>query len=108
MAGPLEPALDLFLSHLKVEKGLAPNSVEAYGRDLRRYLDHLERAGLRSWEQVGRPEVRAHLAWLASHGLSARSQARTLSALRAFHRLLARERVAPADPTDEVDSPRPG
>ena len=108
MASPLEPALDLFLSHLRVEKGLAANSVEAYGRDLRRYLDDLARAGLGDWERVGRPEVRAHLASLASRGISARSQARALSALRAFHRLLLRERLAPADPTDEVDSPRPG
>ena len=108
MASPLEPALDLFLSHLRVEKGLAANSVEAYGRDLRRYLDDLARAGAGSWDRVGRPEVRAHLKALARRGLSPRSQARALSALRAFHRLLLRERLAPADPTDEVDSPRPG
>jgi integrase/recombinase XerD len=108
VASPLEPALDLFLSYLKVEKGLAANSVEAYGRDLRRYLDDLARAGVASWERVGRPEVRAHLASLTARGLSPRSQARALSALRAFHRLLCRERLAPADPTDEVDSPRPG
>ncbi|HEY6105672.1 MAG TPA: tyrosine-type recombinase/integrase, partial [Anaeromyxobacteraceae bacterium] len=108
MASPLEPALDLFLSHLRVEKGLAANSVEAYGRDLRRYLDGLARAGTGSWDRVGRPQVRAHLASLAGRGLSPRSQARALSALRAFHRLLLRDRLAPADPTDEVDSPRPG
>ncbi len=108
MVNPLDPALDLFLSHLRVEKGLAANSVEAYGRDLRRYLDGLARAGMASWERVGRPEVRAHLKSLAGRALSPRSQARALSALRAFHRLLLREGLAPADPTDEVDSPRPG
>ena len=108
MASPIEPALDLFLSHLRVEKGLAANSVEAYGRDLRRYLDDLARAGVASWEAVGRAEVRAHLASLARRGISPRSQARALSVLRAFHRLLLRERLAQADPTDEVDSPRAG
>ncbi|HET8733845.1 MAG TPA: site-specific integrase, partial [Anaeromyxobacteraceae bacterium] len=46
----LEPALDLFLAHVRVEKGLAENSVEAYGRDLRRYLDHLGELGVASWE----------------------------------------------------------
>lgn len=108
MASPIEPALDLFLSHLRVEKGLAANSVEAYGRDLRRYLDDLARAGVASWEAVGRAEVRAHLASLSRRGISPRSQARALSVLRAFHRLLLRERLAQADPTDEVDSPRAG
>jgi integrase/recombinase XerD len=108
VASPLDPALDLFLSHLRVEKGLAANSVEAYARDLRRYLDDLARGGSDSWDRVGRPQVQAHLASLTRRGISARSQARALSALRAFHRLLLRERLAPADPTDEVDSPRGG
>ncbi len=105
---PLDPALDLFLAHVRVEKGLAGNSVEAYGRDLRRYLDHLTRAGVASWGRVGRAEIQAHLAELTRAGLSPRSQARALSAIRSFHRLLAAERLAPADPSDEIESPRPG
>jgi integrase/recombinase XerD len=105
---PLDPALDLFVAHARVEKGLADNSVEGYGRDLRRYVDHLEAMGIGGWEQVGRPEIRSHLAELLRLGISGRSQARALSAIRQLHRLLVRERVAAADPTDEVDSPRPG
>jgi integrase/recombinase XerD len=105
---PLDPALDLFLAHIRVEKGLAQNSVEAYGSDLRRYLDHLSRLGCADWAAVGRGEILAHLAELAGQGLSPRSQARALSAIRALHRLLASERVAPTDPTDEIESPRAG
>jgi integrase/recombinase XerD len=108
VASSLDPALDLFLSHLRVEKGLAANSVEAYARDLRRYLDGLARGGFTSWDRVGRPEVQAHLASLARRGISPRSQARALSALRGFHRLMVRYRLSAADPTDEVDSPRAG
>ena len=105
---PLEPALDLFLTHVRVEKGLAQNSVEAYGRDLRRYLDHLEQLGCADWGSVGRLQIQAHLAELTTGGLSSRSQARALSAIRAFHQLLAAERLTPLDPSDEIDSPRPG
>ncbi|MGA8893359.1 MAG: site-specific tyrosine recombinase XerD [Anaeromyxobacteraceae bacterium] len=104
--GPLAPALDLFLAHLRVEKGLAQNSVESYARDVRRYLAFLAETGRRSWEEVARPDVQAHLQALARSGISPRSQARALSAVRGFHRLLVSERVAPADPTDEVDAPR--
>ena len=104
----LEPALDLFLAHARVEKGLRPNSVEAYGRDLRRYLDHLAARGLTDWAAVGKAEVRAHLAELVRLGLSARSQARALSAIRSLHALLLSERLTPLDPCDEVGSPRPG
>ena len=103
---PLEPALDLFLAQLRVEKGLAANSVEAYGRDVRSYLGSLERAGITSWNRVGRGEVRAHLAALVRRGLSSRSQARALSAIRGLHRLLAAEGIASSDPTDELDYPR--
>jgi integrase/recombinase XerD len=108
VANPLEPALDLFLAHVRVEKGLAANSVEAYGRDLHRYLEFLRRRGAGSWQEVGRAEIQAHLAWLVEQGISPRSQARALSAIRSLHRLLAAERVAPSDPSDEVDAPRPG
>ena len=103
---PLDPAFDLYLSHLRIEKGLAANSVEAYARDVRAYLAALGRMGIASWDQVGRAEVRAHLSGLVRAGLSPRSQARALSAIRGLHRLLAAERVAPADPTEEIDSPR--
>jgi integrase/recombinase XerD len=103
---PLEPAFDVYLAHLRVEKGLSENSVEAYGRDIRSYLEALDRMGISSWEQVDRSAVRQHLAGLLQRGLSARSQARALSAIRGLHKLLAAERLAPADPTDEVDAPR--
>ena len=102
----LDPALDLFLAHLRVEKGLAENSVESYARDVRAYLAALEKMGVASWDEVGRTEVRAHLAGLVRRGLSPRSQARALSAIRGLHRLLVAERVARTDATDEVDSPR--
>jgi integrase/recombinase XerD len=105
---PLEPALDLLLAHLRVEKGLSENTLEAYGADLRRYLDHLAAMGVGGWEAVGRAELREHLAELVRRGLSARSQARALSAIRALHRLLLAERLAAADPTEEIDNPRQG
>ncbi len=105
---PLEPALDLFLSHVRVEKGLAANSVEAYGRDLRRYVEHLAAMGVSSWEAVTRTEIRAHLAELVRRGLSARSQARALSAIRSLHALLLAEKLAPVNAADEIDAPRAG
>ncbi len=104
----LDAALDLFLSHVRIEKGLAANSVEAYGRDLRRYVEHLGATGVHDWSAVTRTEVQSHLAELVRRGLSSRSQARALSAIRQLHALLLAEKLAPLDATDEIDSPRPG
>jgi integrase/recombinase XerD len=108
MASPLEPALDLFLAHIRVEKGLSPNSVDGYARDLRRYMDDLAGQGLRAWEDVRREHLLKHLEHLLRRGISPRSQARALSAIRSLHRLLVSERVAQVDPTEDVDGPRAG
>jgi integrase/recombinase XerD len=105
---PLDPALDLFLSHVRIEKGLAPNTVEAYGRDLRRYAGHLSAMGIAGWERVTRTEIRSHLAELVRLGLSPRSQARALSAIRSLHAMLYAEKLTPVNAADEIDAPRPG
>jgi len=104
----LDPALELFVSHLRVEKGLARNSVEAYGRDLRRYVDHVGEMGVADWAAVTRAEIQAHLAALVRRGLSPRSQARALSAIRQLHAFLFAEKLAPLNAADEIDAPRPG
>jgi len=103
---PLDAALALFLVHVRVEKGLSPNTIEGYGHDLRRYLDHLAAAGVVDWARVERRDIQGHLGALVEAGLSPRSQARALSAIRSLHRLLAAERLTPGDPADEIDSPR--
>ncbi len=108
VASPLEPALDLFLSRLRLEKGLAANTVEAYGRDLRRWIDDLGRQGVTAWNEVRRPHLEAHLRGLLAAGVGGRSQARALSAIRGLHRTLVDEKLAAVDPTEDVESPRPG
>jgi len=107
MPSPLDPALDLFLVHVRVEKGLAANSVDAYARDLRRWIDDLGQQGVADWREVRREHLLAHLDHLLRRGISARSQARALSAIRALSRLLLAERLAEVDPTEDVDGPRP-
>jgi integrase/recombinase XerD len=102
----LDAALDLFLVHIRVEKGLAANSVEGYGRDLRRYLDGLAGQGVADWAAVRREHLLAHLDHLCRRGLSPRSQARALSAIRSLHKLLLVEKLAAIDPTENVEGPR--
>jgi integrase/recombinase XerD len=98
--------LDLFLHYLTVERGLARNTLEAYARDLARYLDFLE------GEQVGHPDAIApaavlrFLARLKEEGLAARSRARSLTAVRMFHRFLLAEGIAAGNPTARVEAPR--
>src|SRR5262245_28885815 len=102
---PLEPFLDAFVAYLRAERGLSPRTVEAYARDLVEYLESLRKERVGTPEAVRQEHVRGHLATLGRR-LSARSQARHLAAIRMFHRFLVAERHAPADPTEQVETPR--
>ena len=102
----MESYIDRFLEHLVVERGLAQNSLEAYRRDLVRYAGYLT-GRRRQITALDRAEVPRYLLILREAGLSPRSVARHLSAIRQFHRFLVREGHATEDPTAHLESPRP-
>jgi integrase/recombinase XerD len=94
-----------FLDYLKVEKGLAPLSVAAYGSDLEQYSDFL-RKRKRGLREAQRQDVREFLNSLLTNGVDGRSVARKLSALRHFYKYLLLDRYIAADPTLNIDTPR--
>ncbi len=102
----LTPFLDLFVGYLRAERGLASRTVEAYAADLVEYLEGLASAGVGTPDGIGAAHVRQHLDALAARGLSSRSQARHLAALRVFHRFLFSEQHAATDPTAHSETPR--
>src|SRR6476469_1459911 len=53
----VETALDEFIVYLRAERGLSPKTIDAYGNDLRIYIDGLLCAGVRAWEGVRREHV---------------------------------------------------
>lgn len=100
--------LDLFLQSLLVEKGASRHTVEAYGRDLRAYLDTLEQEGVLTPSQITPGAISRHMGGLMERGISPRSRARALSAIRMFHRFLLAERYADTNPAALLDLPRSG
>ncbi len=93
--------VEAFLEMLAAERGAARNTIAAYGADL---ADFAAFAGMPIGEAG--PEVLAgYMGSLASQ-VSARTQARRLSALRGFYRFLAREGVREDEPTALLDAPR--
>ncbi|MCX8132604.1 MAG: tyrosine recombinase [Roseococcus sp.] len=95
-------ALESFLEMMAAERGAARNTLEAYRRDLSDAIAHLGPEA----ERADAPALRAYLRGLAARGLSPRTQARRLSALRQFYRFLAREGLRGDDPTELLDAPR--
>lgn len=98
--------LDLFLSYLQVEKGLTKNTLEAYSRDLTGYLDFLDARRCRELDQIKGTDVLEHLAQLKERGLSPRSRARSLSAIKMFHRFLLVENHCHNNPAAVIEAPR--
>ncbi|MEJ2008727.1 MAG: site-specific tyrosine recombinase XerD [Acidobacteriota bacterium] len=94
-----------FLDYARVEKGLASNSTLSYGRDLRKFAEYLRREGL-ALDNVRHEHIRNFLQSLYGQGLSARSVARHLAALRHFFQFLVKEGTLKADPAHEVETPR--
>ena len=94
-----------FLHHLSVERGLARNTVLAYGQDLLKFERFLERKA-RHARQVRRGEIDEFTRVLSSNGLQARSVARSLNAVRMFYRYLLATKVVSIDPTAQVRAPR--
>lgn len=99
------PLIEDFLHYLTVERGLARNSVLAYGLDLKkfgRFLNHKARSA----KQIRQGEIDEFARRLSQDGLSARSIARALNAVRMFYRFLVAEKIVIDDPTAQVRSPR--
>jgi integrase/recombinase XerD len=97
-----EDLVDLYLHHLRVEKGLLQNTIEAYSRDLRAFLEFWSHRPLREFQ---RKEVAKYLSFLGERGLSARSVHRALVALRGFFRFLLLEGHVEEDPLEDVSLP---
>jgi integrase/recombinase XerD len=108
----LESALRSYLDHLTVERGLAPNTLASYRRDLRRYLAHLAAAGVTEPAAVTEAHVSSFLVALREGDedhppLAATSAGRAVVAVRGFHRFLLREGVVATDAARGVRPPPP-
>jgi integrase/recombinase XerD len=108
----MERAVRSWLAHLDVERGVAANTLTSYRRDLGRYTAYLADRGVVEPAEVTQAHVADFLATLregsADHPpLAASSTARTLAAVRGFHRFLALEGEVRTDPAGAVSPPRP-
>jgi integrase/recombinase XerD len=97
--------LTAFLSYLKVEKGLSPLTVEAYGGDLSQLAEFLEKRN-RTLLSAARPDLLAFLEQLTANMVEGRSRARKLSAMRHFYKFLLLDKKVKHDPTLNIESPR--
>jgi integrase/recombinase XerD len=85
-----ENALQSFLDHLTIERGLSSNSISAYRRDLAKYSDFLVKEKL-DFEHLSEDEIISFEVWLKGLGMAVTSINRNISALKSFYKYLAQE-----------------
>jgi integrase/recombinase XerD len=96
-----------FKSYLRLERSLSQNSVEAYEHDILKLVQYLEYKKLGVAATGVTPEhLRGFLKWVNELGMTATTQSRILSGLRAFYRYLLLENIMNTDPTELIETPK--
>jgi integrase/recombinase XerD len=98
----LNPLLERYLSELRIEGGVATNTLESYRRDLFRLQRYLKQHQLSVGDSVSPHTIRSFLASLKQEALAASSIARLLSAMRGWYRFLVRENLMEISPLRDM------
>lgn len=99
-----ENQLENFIAMLLAEKGAALNTVEAYRRDLEQFCEY---SGCKNWKEINKDDIRAFLHSLSRRGMTARTIARKLSAIKEFCKFLFTEGIIKVNPALNFDAPKP-
>lgn len=102
----MKKLINEFITYLSVERGLALNTLESYGRDLRQYSQYLEKDDESALDQASRSTIVDYLLHLQKQGKATATIARRLAALKAFYQFLVREKYLEMDPTANLESPK--
>ncbi len=101
-----QEAIGSYLHYLDVERGLAANTLAAYGSDLQIFVRFLAGREVEQFSRVTRAEVLEFSRALRIEGRSPRSVARAVVVVRTFFRFLLREGKVPVDPTQDIETPK--
>ena len=98
--------LDQFIAYLKFERNLSENSIDAYNKDLSRYISFLGGRKIKIPEEIKENDVSRLIQSLSHLGLAASSVSRNLSSIKSFHKFLVGENILNNDPTENIKGPK--
>jgi len=102
----MEGYVNEFINYLAVERGLAQNTLESYGRDLRQFQTFLQSGQLDFIKDSNRNTIINYLSNLQSKGRAVSTISRNLAAIKSFYQYLVRERYLEKDPAAHLESPK--
>lgn len=102
-----EPYKKGFELYLKLEKSLSGHSTDAYAHDVEKLTTYLQEKGdLKGPEDITLKDLQGFLEWIGGLGMTASSQARIISGIRAFYKYCITEHVSNTDPTLLLEAPK--
>jgi len=102
----MDEAVQAFLDHLTVERGLSANTVAAYSHDLAQFAEHARNSSAASVEDITEAVLLSFMEGMREAGMSPNSISRKLSAIKTFSKFACREGYAKKDFTANVDGMR--
>ena len=102
----MDDLLDSFLSYLVVEKGLSENTLESYGRDLKKFLLFIKSRGITSAREVKYGDILDFMTRSREEGLNATTIVRSMVSVKQFFKYLLSEKVLSEDPTAHIKTPK--
>ncbi len=102
----MESYVNDFINYLAVERGLAQNTLESYGRDLRQFHSFLQNSQLDFLQNSNRDTILSYLNNLQVKGRAVSTISRNLAAIKSFYQYLVRERHLEKDPAVNLESPK--
>ncbi|MBC8297565.1 MAG: site-specific tyrosine recombinase XerD [Pelagibacterales bacterium] len=102
-----ETSIKGFKSYLQIERSLSDNSVQAYIRDIKKFASYAIPLNLNELK-ITRENISDFLAELKDNNISARSQARIISGIKAYYKYLIMEDYIKFNPTELIESPKIG
>jgi len=102
----MDQLLDSFLAYLAVEKGLSKNTLESYGRDVRKFVLYLEENKVSSVQNIKYEIILDFLSHFKKQGFSDTTTVRTIVSIKQFFKYLLVEKIIKEDPTSQIRTPR--
>lgn len=102
----MESYVNEFINYLAVERGLAQNTLESYGRDLRQFNTFLQNSQLDFIRNSNRDTILSYLNSLQVKGRAVSTISRNLAAIKSFYQYLVREHHIEKDPAVNLESPK--
>ncbi|MFN8153502.1 MAG: site-specific tyrosine recombinase XerD [Bacteroidia bacterium] len=98
-----------FKSYLRLERSLSANTLEAYEHDLEKLVQYLDYKKINVVPEAMKHDIlQEFIKWINELGMTARTQARVLSGIKAFYKYLLMENLIQDDPTELIEGPKIG